>query len=202
MTTKTQLRGHCQCCGRQQAVLHGRMAHHGYTVDHGYFNGTCQGHDYAPIEHSREQLDEVCVEILADCRYNDFRAQRIESGEEKPLSFVVGKNIVKARGDLNEYDLKYWTDILIAQLRRRAQLGRAQVEYMQGVANTYHGKDLIKVEPAPAPEPIPQGEKRLAERGFEMVCRYVDRGMVHWRGNGYKSSMSTRKWRTLTKVGA
>ena len=45
--------GHCQACGRLQAVnpSTGKLAKHGYTVDFGFFNGTCAGSDHAPLEH-------------------------------------------------------------------------------------------------------------------------------------------------------
>lgn len=42
---KTQTRGICQCCGREQAVLNGTgfMSQHGYTVK----NGWCHSGDIA-----------------------------------------------------------------------------------------------------------------------------------------------------------
>lgn len=43
--------GTCQACGRSQAVrANGRLAKHGYTVDYGYFSGTCSGSDKQPLE--------------------------------------------------------------------------------------------------------------------------------------------------------
>ena len=40
-------RGHCQLCGRVQAIdsASGITAKHGYTVEFGYFSGTCPGSD-------------------------------------------------------------------------------------------------------------------------------------------------------------
>lgn len=50
--TKATHNGTCQACGRVQAVNNktGRLAKHGYTVDYGYFSGTCSGSDKAPLE--------------------------------------------------------------------------------------------------------------------------------------------------------
>jgi hypothetical protein len=44
--------GTCQACGRSHAVglKTGPLAKHGYTVDWGFFNGTCQGSDARPLE--------------------------------------------------------------------------------------------------------------------------------------------------------
>mgnify|MGYP003136073953 CR=1 FL=1 len=50
-TTHTH-RGHCQACGRVQAVdtANNLLAKHGYTVDFGYFDGVCTGSDRKPLE--------------------------------------------------------------------------------------------------------------------------------------------------------
>ena len=50
--------GTCQVCGNIQAVKsNGRLAKHGYTVEYGFFNGTCRGSDELPLEHDRELAD-------------------------------------------------------------------------------------------------------------------------------------------------
>jgi hypothetical protein len=50
-------RGTCQACGAHQAIAaksvtatSRTIAKHGYTVDYGYFSGTCQGSDHLPAE--------------------------------------------------------------------------------------------------------------------------------------------------------
>lgn len=35
--------GECQCCGRKQKLPKGRLSNHGYTVEWGFFSGTCFG---------------------------------------------------------------------------------------------------------------------------------------------------------------
>lgn len=42
--------GHCQVCGRRQMLPNGQLAKHGYTVEYGWFNGTCYGSGNLPIE--------------------------------------------------------------------------------------------------------------------------------------------------------
>ena len=44
----------CQACGNVQAVVNGKMAKHGYTVEHGFFAGTCPGSDEVPMETSTD----------------------------------------------------------------------------------------------------------------------------------------------------
>ena len=51
--------GTCQLCGREHAVNEktGAIAKHGYTVDYGFFSGTCRGAGCQPLQISREYLD-------------------------------------------------------------------------------------------------------------------------------------------------
>ena len=51
--------GTCQLCGREHAinVKTGEIAKHGYTVDYGFFSGTCRGAEYQPLQISRAHLD-------------------------------------------------------------------------------------------------------------------------------------------------
>ena len=53
--------GTCQLCGNLQAVnaKTGRLAKHGYTVEFGYFSGSCAGSNELPLEISRDLLDRV-----------------------------------------------------------------------------------------------------------------------------------------------
>ncbi len=62
--TKATHNGTCQACGRTQAVrANGRLAKHGYTVDYGYFSGTCSGSDKLPLEQDTKWNLEVVVAI-------------------------------------------------------------------------------------------------------------------------------------------
>jgi len=88
---KTQVIGHCQCCGRVQAVrLTGHsgnqqqcMAHHGYQVRNGYFSGVCQGHRYAPIE-----LDKaIALQVIATVRNDVVRLRQHAADLEAGLAF-------------------------------------------------------------------------------------------------------------------
>ena len=58
-----QIRGHCQCCGNQQAVVSGHMSKHGYTVEHGWFQGVCTGESYKPIELERTVTNKIMAAV-------------------------------------------------------------------------------------------------------------------------------------------
>tara|TARA_Y100000004_G_scaffold87138_1_gene97678 strand:+ start:255 stop:1088 length:834 start_codon:yes stop_codon:yes gene_type:complete len=63
-TTHTH-RGHCQACGRVQAVdtTNNLLAKHGYTVDFGYFDGVCTGSDRNPLEVDKSFSEATIVRI-------------------------------------------------------------------------------------------------------------------------------------------
>lgn len=68
--TKHTHKGTCQVCGYVQAVNNktGRLAKHGYSVEWGYFSGTCAGSDETPLEISSE-LTESTIENLNRLAY-------------------------------------------------------------------------------------------------------------------------------------
>lgn len=88
-TTHTH-RGTCQACGHVQASANANalIAKHGYTVDWGYFNGTCQGSDKAPAEHDVTLTRNViafCTETAAD---HDEEIADLKSGKTVPSTFA------------------------------------------------------------------------------------------------------------------
>ena len=73
-------KGHCQVCGRVQAVStnDNLMAKHGYDVQFGFFNGTCIGSDKKPLEVSK-RISEVTISNMKNA---------IEAKREKIETFT------------------------------------------------------------------------------------------------------------------
>ena len=71
--------GTCQICERRQAVnvKTGRIAKHGYTVDWGFFSGTCPGSDHLPYEKSCDLIPAVIVSLNG--RVEDLKAGRAKT---------------------------------------------------------------------------------------------------------------------------
>lgn len=91
---KATHRGTCQLCGRSHKInpKYNSIAKHGFTKEHGFFNGTCRGSDNQPLEMSCELLREyVNKHWPADAAQLREYAGRIRSGEA-PLNvtFRVG----------------------------------------------------------------------------------------------------------------
>lgn len=49
--------GSCQICGRTQKLPNGCLSTHGYTVQWGFFSGTCGGSGHLPFEQSKGLID-------------------------------------------------------------------------------------------------------------------------------------------------
>jgi len=65
--------GTCQCCGSIQKLPNGVLSKHGYTVDYGWFNGTCKGAGHKPFEESTDLIDNLIE--LAQQRIDELNSQ-------------------------------------------------------------------------------------------------------------------------------
>jgi hypothetical protein len=199
MTTSTQTRGHCQCCGRLQAA-HGTVAPHGYTVANGWFEGSCTGHHYAPIESSREQADRIIADVRE--RVLAVRARRAEvlAGTHTPATVRTTRGVDIPFADAEAWVQRDAVQALAYRLQRRAELGTAFANGHEELANRVHGQPLQTVARPAAAAPILVGETRvLGNRN--VTAREVSGARVYWRdARGFGSWTGTQAWRKLAVV--
>jgi hypothetical protein len=147
MQANQQIRGNCQCCGRQQAVVNGRMSKHGYTVKEGWFSGICSGRNYAPIQVSRTTTDKIIADISAEIPELIAKAEKVKSGELTPKTLKVRmmskEEIPFEQGDLRQQSAARTS--LEWAYRNRARAGQDFIKAMTEVADKYHGQPLIEV---------------------------------------------------------
>ncbi len=88
-TTHTH-RGTCQACGSVQAVdnVSGLLAKHGYTVNWGYFNGTCQGSGRKPAEHDVTLTHTVIAFCTETAASHDDSIAALKDGTTVPSTFL------------------------------------------------------------------------------------------------------------------
>jgi len=203
MQVTKQIRGNCQCCGRDQAVKNGTMAKHGYTVEHGWFNGVCSGERFAPIQVSRTQTDKIIAEILAEIPQLLAKAEQVVMGKLFPQFVVVGrydnrKTIPYADADVR--DQRHACEQMVWELRNRASAGKTFTETLTSIANEYHGKPLTEVAKKEAPTPIGINEVKIMN-GCRIVSTSVYGGKVNYKPEGLDTAwscyVSTTKWRNL-----
>lgn len=206
-----QLRGHCQCCGHQQALRNGRMAHHGYTVRNGWFQGKCHGYQYAPVEVSRTALDRTVEAIRDQITTMRESASMLSSKANWPKTAMVYNRMTRkdelvALADLSEEKARQIVDRQIYEYKARAEAGEAHIAYLRNVAATFHGKPLIEAPRDAGPEKIVPGEVRMSQTGRTLYAEGTLRGgkvqYSYKQANGTENfgRMSTRAWRALTKA--
>jgi hypothetical protein len=86
-------RAHCQLCTIVQAidVATGIIAKHGYTVDHGYFSGTCPGSDLQNLHVDRTHADASIKRARADAEETDELVAKLRSGSIHPAKAWSGQ---------------------------------------------------------------------------------------------------------------
>lgn len=80
--------GICQICGRKQKAPNSLMAKHGYTVDGGYFNGTCHGSDEQPFELDRAVLGREMVRLSKRITERTEYLANVKAGAEPILAVI------------------------------------------------------------------------------------------------------------------
>lgn len=95
---KATHKGHCQACGRLQALPNGMLSNHGYTVQHGFFAGTCRGSGYQPFETGFDQI----ARYVAEAQDEVARLEAWQADLRQPatvnLAWVRNYEIVDSRG--------------------------------------------------------------------------------------------------------
>ena len=214
-STRIQLRGICQCCGRLQAVTGGYMAKHGYTVKDGWFNGVCSGHQFPAMQESRTQADNICVSVRRDCvslrqRAEDFRAGDFDRDVMVPYGPLVRPEKYRSAmvpslipfADAHEFDQDAWVKAQAWKAERRAEIGESFANDLEGLANKYHGTPLAEVKIATEKAPaIAHGEQRKDKSGVLTAFR-VERARVYYKTEiGLKGWSGTAAWRRMELVG-
>ena len=207
--TATQTRGHCQMCGRQQAVRNGISAH-GYTVANGWFQGVCQGHRYTPLEKSRVTTDSMIVDVLEQAAALRIKADETLAGQHDPVEYEVRRVYVGGKltpvmalfTEASEYKQQSIREHLAHTMKYRAKAGEDFAQYMGALADKVHGTELTVVaKPVPA-ERIQAGDKRVNSNGTVLTAVRQDGQRLYYTftresGAVLKAYTSPRAWRMM-----
>lgn len=211
MSNEIQLRGICQCCGREQAVMRsGTMSKHGYTVDHGYFNGVCVGQNYKPMQQDRAQADLRIAAVLEQAAKHAQRAADLEAGKIHPTEvkprFALSSSVkMIAWADADKWDREAAVQTAIRCEQRAAEWGKKFAAELTALADLYHGTEL-KVVQKQAAEPVRIGDKRKADNGTVITAVRIERARVYWTredgrpGARHHGWTGTAAWRRMDKA--
>ena len=203
MMTSTQIRGTCQCCGRQQAVVGGMMSKHGYTVDNGWFNGVCSGRNHVPLQVSREHTDIIVAQVRADISNLIAAADGVKAGVITPnkIKLRIGFEIPFAEG--SERQQITACNSLEWSLRSRASSGVSFADGMEKLATKLHGTALIEIAKKEAPEFIGVGHQKSANGTIYTCTSVVGARVYHKAQKGdktFKGWTGCQAWRKMEAV--
>lgn len=202
-----QLRGHCQVCGRIQAVRSGHMAHHGYRVENGWFTGKCYGHQHQPMERDITVTQSVIDSVQKQIIVLAAKLMSLKLGEWHPATVQGHWN-----SKLRDYDRIAWADAPAYRQRHEIDLashkldmqirgGESFIKTMTELIERVHGQPLTEVKRTEKPEQILVGETRISGAGGKLVALKIDGSRVTARNpSGMPIRMSSRAWRALTKA--
>ncbi|MDA8119892.1 MAG: hypothetical protein M0Z85_07590 [Gammaproteobacteria bacterium] len=213
-TEKTQNRGHCQCCGRQQAVLEntGLIAKHGYTVENGWFQGVCSGHEFLPLERERTKTDEVLRATRAEIAHLQTMVAGLLDGSVRPATAIpIPYEIEWVRGvqmpkripymDATATQQQLAVNDMLYETRSRITMGTQFVETLEAIVQDVHGQPLKVVPRVPPPDPIVKGECRTLWGGMVGRVTRVRENRVYYEEPAHPDDgvrwTSTRQWRSF-----
>jgi hypothetical protein len=126
--TKATHKGNCQVCGNLQVVKNGshRLALHGYTVDFGYFNGTCPGANEVALQKDRS---------IADSAIEGLKAQAVKADKFAALAvvkFVTFTRYTRENYKTTKSTVKYTREEFDALIAGRTHLELCQQRFADG----------------------------------------------------------------------
>jgi len=152
---KATHRGNCQVCGHQQHVMENGLALHGYTVKFGYFNGTCDGSNNAPIQIDRTMTDATIVGLHNYAARQDETAEKLQAGETHPVNVQVGKKydtnkhkhvpIYVPFDEANPEQQKKAVELAVMECESNARHARSHATDLAALADRLHGTELVAI---------------------------------------------------------
>jgi hypothetical protein len=189
------------------------MAHHGYTVEHGFFEGKCPGHNYRPIERARTEADQTVARLEAVAKHEAWEAMELREGRKTPDAVQTHRRQRNLKTGRMEPVTIPWNEASPGQQREeierrayaheaRSRGAQSEADRMRRLIEERHGQPLIEVKRAPAPDPIRIGDRRMmatakAERVVTVIALRPRGGVRFSRDDGFVGHMTGRKWRTL-----
>jgi hypothetical protein len=215
MKKEIQIRGNCQCCGKEQAVVGGLMSKHGYTVENGWFNGVCEGNFFKPMQVSRVETDNIVASIRIQIPKLLAQAEQYLSGALTPEFVIHQKFDVNTRkrievkipfNEASEYEQGNTRRSVAWSLKHRADMGKTFSDQLEAIANKVHGLPLIEASKKEVVQ-IRVGDKKTSqETGLTYTCFKVEGARIWWTsarasdGKILKSWMGSQSWRKLATV--
>ena len=197
-------RATCQVCGNIQALNNGTLAKHGYTVDFGFFSGTCSGSDQSPIEFSTdltratiERLEQRAAAIdlltLADIDCVSLTVTERRTGARKTHTFKNQTEIDEFALTNTLYRFEKFEKLAVNALFNKQRQARDMRRHNVDLEN------LIKARHGAEPYPVEDSIERLRESNFAKAGdAYARAEVLKADGWNVRVSRGSRHNRTIT----
>lgn len=199
MNNDKQIRGHCPHCAREQAVVNGKMAKHGYRVTDGYFLGVCTGDAHPPIEVAREPAAQM-VHLMKQAEASHLdRQQKMVAGEILPSYLLRNRreNECRPYADGKPWEQEQARRSMEYAEGRRAKAAQELGQWIAEAIEMWNGKPLKEVARGEGPAPIRIGDRKLFGKG-EVKARSVQGPRVYYvNERGFRGWIGTQAWRKL-----
>lgn len=195
-------RGHCQLCACVQAIdpKTGLIAKHGYTVQYGYFSGTCPGSERFSLHVSRVLADEhikqarqeaaTCLKLAEDYRTRVKTPGHVASGVYEWYADEKGRRreretMVKFE-DATEYHQRRGIVNAVSQLEHRATMCEHYAKDLGEWADKITGKvDAYAVSDLESTNWKVGDTIRIGgKKGFDAVIEAIENQPYQTRGWG------------------
>lgn len=168
---KIQLRGNCAICGREQAVVNGKIRKHGYRKWKDSPSEACHGHQFPPMQIDITATKEAIIANQTKCEELAERAKKLEneSSNNEQIQFLLTLSCFY----------------------------RHVCEKLSKLMEEVHGKPLAEVDlNKKKSAPIKNGEIRITETGLIASVYLVEPTLVYWRDeNGEIGRATKEEWR-------
>ena len=150
-------KGTCQLCGRTHAVNNktGEIAKHGYTVDYGFFNGTCGGSGILPLQKDREELDlqvnaweKVANKQLSitEADIDSVPVRVRKNGDVKTIMMSESEFLLAHQDYYNVPSFERAVQVRLANIHSRANGLLTHAADMKALADKVFGTELFPVK--------------------------------------------------------
>ena len=146
-----QERGICQVCGREQAIRSkGNITHHGYTIEYGWFHGSCPGQQHPPLQHDKSVTEKIIKDIEAEIPKIQHLITDLKAGKKFPLKVrksnrSVDRDVFIPWAEAADWQKKAELTGAIFNEERRLRSAQQTVEMLHGLIATYHGQAVKTV---------------------------------------------------------
>lgn len=167
--------GHCQCCGSLQKLPNELLSLHGYTVDFGFFNGTCQGARELPYELSCDLIKKFIKTAREQLTVVEATQAQLRTPATEAKAWVhVYYSDRESRGGRSHYK---WEHNEITVEEKPVRSGKDEWisrTYFHTSHRTVYNRETFKDDAVEKREKIEIYDYQIAQAGVLAVCSMLN----------------------------